>query len=132
MEQNSVEVVVTHSGRIYANIYITTINSIVQLASVRLWQLVPAQVLVTSSWVKSIAVLHISFLQDTSVQSIVASDGSSSFAIFLYENPNLVVFNLSRRQVGFDAGDGSRRNLILDINQNETTLSKRNIFRIDG
>lgn len=43
-----------------------------------------------------------------------------------------MLFNLSDRRVGFDARDGNRASIILENDQREAMLSRRNTFRIDG
>lgn len=62
-------------------------------------------------------------------QSVVATDGSVSFVIFLYENISDVHVSpqLLENTHGFSGGDGYRGNAtILPI------IQERNVFRIDG
>lgn len=66
-------------------------------------------------------------LQGISHQSIVATDGKVSFAIFMYENPGAVAHFLPRHPVGFYAGDG-RNMLVL----RDRELRMKNVYRIDG
>ena len=63
-------------------------------------------------------------------QAILATDGSVSFAIFLYENPNVFIemmLSLPEDLIGFNPG---RRR---DIRSTTITdLERVHIFRIDG
>ena len=63
--------------------------------------------------------------QDIITQAVLVTDGESSFAIFLYDNPAIIQEIVDAR-VGFDAGEGRRRTDVLD------SLGTVNVFRIDG
>ena len=66
-------------------------------------------------------------LQQT-FQLILATDGRTSFAIFLYSDPEGVknIINSGNGAIGFDAGD-EKRSVRIPIIVNNT-----NVFRIDG
>ena len=62
-----------------------------------------------------------------SFQLILATDGRTSFAIFLYGDPEGVkkIINSGSGAIGFDAGD-ERRSVRVPI------VNNTNVFRIDG
>ena len=71
-------------------------------------------------------------------QAVLLTDGSTSFAIFLYLDPNFVL-KTPVRQVGFDAGDGNRSASVLPFNRtyaelilDDVVIGDVNIFRIEG
>ena len=60
-------------------------------------------------------------------QTVIATDGTASFAIFLYKNDINTLHDLHEPQIGFNAGDGERMtNIPVDSVENV------NIYRIDG
>ncbi len=66
-------------------------------------------------------------------QAVVSTDGRTSFAALIYNEPNLV-FSLNDTQIlGFDSGGHV---LYADMGEilslNDQTLDATNIFRIDG
>ena len=63
-----------------------------------------------------------SLLYQTYGQAILCTDGTISFVIFLYENPELLQL---LPYLGFYAGDMARKLVISE-------LQAKNIFRIDG
>ena len=65
-------------------------------------------------------------LQQT-FQLVLATDGRTSFAIFLYGDPGKIknIINSGSGAIGFDSGD-ERRSVRVPI------LSNTNVFRIDG
>ena len=66
-------------------------------------------------------------------QAVLATDGEASFAIFMYEDLQIVrnISSQERGRVGFDAGDQTRSSTVL-YGVEELPLSHVNIFRIDG
>lgn len=43
-----------------------------------------------------------------------------------------MIRQLDYRLVGFDAGDGTRNSVILDVDKFAMTIERSNIYRIDG
>ena len=72
----------------------------------------------------SVFVLH----KQTSVQTILCTDGKISFGIFLYEHPIRMGLN-QQSTMGFYAGDMTR---MFVMGQRNYELQAKNIFRIDG
>ena len=65
---------------------------------------------------------------------MLATDGEVSFAVFLYDDPDILVNITSsvNALVGFDAGDQSRSATIMSNRQRNYILESTNVFRIDG
>ena len=63
---------------------------------------------------------------------MIASAGNVTIAIFLYEEPFDVVRKMDYRLAGFDAGEGNRSHMVLDMHEFTLNLEKRNLYRIDG
>ena len=80
---------------------------------------------------------QINISQET-FQAVISTDGTLSFAAFIYENPERVNNLTYFHQVGFNAGDGTRALNILGLVPGEESynyvgsLQGVNIFRIDG
>lgn len=68
-----------------------------------------------------------------SYQVILATDGTSSFAIFVYEDPQAVRnIRSAHHRVGFSAGDEIREGVLTDYEQSGSGIEEVNVFRIDG
>ena len=52
------------------------------------------------------------FLQVT-YQTVLSTDGTASFAAFIYDDPTAVAAIAGNVQIGFDAGDGIRASVVL-------------------
>lgn len=77
-----------------------------------------------------INILHVQL----AFQTILLTDGVSSFAVFVYAN-TIPILMTPLRQVGFDAGDQFKSTTILPYNVNESNvdvISIEMVFRIDG
>ena len=74
--------------------------------------------------------VHIIF--QITYQTVLSTDGSASFAAFIYDDPTAVAAIPGNIQVGFDAGDRIRSSVIFGRGLNVSILEDVNIFRIDG
>lgn len=67
-----------------------------------------------------------------SLQVVFSTDGVSSFAAFLYNDPTFLDITKTR-QIGFDAGDRLNASVVVNLGlPNSGIMSTTNIFRIDG
>ena len=67
-----------------------------------------------------------------SYQTVLSTDGTASFAAFIYDDPTAVAAITGSVQIGFDAGDGIRASVVYNQGLNATSLEQVNLFRIDG
>ena len=69
------------------------------------------------------------FIQVTSVQFILVTDGDISFAVFNYEGSPHMDFPF---QIGFDAGDQKKYTVINDVSNRGVLQRSKLVYRIDG
>ena len=63
---------------------------------------------------------------------MLSTDGTASFAAFIYDDPTAVAAIAGNVQIGFDAGDEIRASVVFEYESTESDLEEVNIFRIDG
>ena len=77
--------------------------------------------------------MHLSVKQE-SFQAVLSTDGTVSFAVFIYSNFQAVKSSTSDDElIGFDAGDGFRNTIFQpQTPPRRKSLEPINIYRIDG
>ena len=66
------------------------------------------------------------------MQFVLATDGSTSFAIFIYEGVDPEVFESVEYQVGFDAGNQIDSTVIEPVGIHTIQNGSTQLYRIDG
>ena len=84
-----------------------------------------------------IAIVHLlSLLFQVTFQVLLLSDGAATFAMFRYENLDLIL-EIEHRVVGFDSGDGLRADAFLQLNRlgidvDLGPMLNEIVFRVEG